>query len=205
MASYFRRILAAMLAASLAGAAAAGPFPVYLPTHIYWISSFPYVPSTVSGTSVVYADAAFDLGVSTITNVDPNAGPTEIPSPPNGSFMVLPGQTLYWTFAGAIAFGGATLPICAFAGLSAPSGPCNENAPPMIPIVTLANADFPPFLVSGSIFTADGATRLGTWQIWSNSALIDEPAVTALFVTGFAALAFFRGGRRATISGAAGA
>ena len=62
----------------------------------------------------------------------------------------------------------------------------------MIPIATLASADFGSFMVGGPVFAFDGNVRIGTWEVHSDDRLIPEPATITLLGIGLAGLAASR-------------
>ncbi len=143
-------LLGGLVWSTAATAAIADPFPVYLPTRIDWVSDFPFVPSTVSGISTFSTDARpYQFLPTDFNNEDPTAGPTDVPYPPDGSYMIFSGETILWSLGGSLSFDGFSFPICAYGDFTMPAEPCNPDSPPLIPIANLASTGFGPFLVSG--------------------------------------------------------
>lgn len=166
---------------------AADPIAVYLPTTIYWASDFPFVPSTVSGWSLVDTDARLAISTVPVDDVNPIAGPTDIPTVPS-PLWINPGETIFWTFGGSLTSGDFTYPVCADGDFSKPGGACN-----LIPIATIMSDHFGSFSVTGAVFAFnDTPVQIGTWVIHSREFSIPEPATISLLGLGLAGLGFSR-------------
>jgi hypothetical protein len=167
-----------------ATASLANPIAVYLTTTIYWATDFPFAQSTLSGVSVVFTDARGEISATPVDNLDPVAGPTDIPTTPI-PLWINPGETILWSFIASLSSGDSTFPVCANGDFALPGGPC-----PIIPIATLTSDDFGSFSVTGAVF-AD-TVQIGTWEIHSHEHLIAEPATVSLLGLGIAGLGLLR-------------
>jgi hypothetical protein len=168
----------------------ANPIAVYLTTTISWASNFPFVPSTVSGASLISTDARAIIYPVQFIDVNPVDGPTDL-STNGGPLWINPGETILWSFGGSLFSGDYSYGVCAYGDFAIPGEPCNP-----IPIATVMSDDFGEISLTGAVFAFDGAgqdpVQIGTWKIYSRQYSIPEPAMLALLAVGLAGLGFSR-------------